>query len=101
MAPRIILEKQAEGGYSVYVEGLPYSCVASQGETKKEALKNIKEALSLYFDSLEVVEKPRKPFKSAFGCSKGIGPLTKEDRLDVHEDLVNLFPKKKTRKKRP
>lgn len=97
MAPRIIIEKQAEGGYSVYVEGLPCSCVVSQGETKKEALKNIKEALSLYFDSLEVVEKPRKPFKSAFGALKGAGPLTKEDKMDIQKDL-DRFLKRKRRK---
>ena len=35
----IILEKQEEGGYTVYVPSLP-GCV-SQGETKEECLKNI------------------------------------------------------------
>ena len=38
----IVLEKQDEGGYTAYVPSLP-GCV-SQGETREEALKNIKEA---------------------------------------------------------
>jgi len=45
----IILESQEEGGYTVYVPSLP-GCV-SQGETKEEAIKNIKEAIELYLES--------------------------------------------------
>jgi predicted RNase H-like HicB family nuclease len=41
-----------EGGYSVLVPGLP-GCV-SQGETRDEALENVKEAIALY---LEVVQE--------------------------------------------
>ena len=52
----VILEKQEEGGYTVYVPSLP-GCI-SQGETKEEALKNIKEAIELYLeaDTNELVE---------------------------------------------
>ena len=46
---KIILEKQEEGGYTVYVPSLP-GCI-SQGETKKDALKNIKEAIELYLEA--------------------------------------------------
>ena len=42
----VILEKEEEGGYSVYIPSLP-GCV-SQGETKEEAIANIKEAAELY-----------------------------------------------------
>ncbi len=42
----VVLEPQEEGGYTVYVPSLP-GCI-SQGETKDEALKNIKEAIELY-----------------------------------------------------
>ncbi|MDP3728279.1 MAG: type II toxin-antitoxin system HicB family antitoxin [bacterium] len=48
---QVVLEKQEEGGYTVYVPSLP-GCV-SQGETKTEALKNIKEAIELYLEADE------------------------------------------------
>lgn len=44
----IVLEKQLEGGYTAYVPALP-GCI-SEGETKTEAMKNIKEAISLYLE---------------------------------------------------
>ncbi len=42
----VILEKQEEGGFTVYVPSLP-GCV-SEGETKEEALMHIKEAIELH-----------------------------------------------------
>ena len=45
---KIILEEAEEGGYVVYVPSLP-GCV-SQGETKEEALENIREAIEVYLD---------------------------------------------------
>jgi len=50
MKYRVVLEPQEEGGYTVYVPSLP-GCV-SQGETKEEALANIKEAIEVYLESL-------------------------------------------------
>jgi len=47
----VILEKEDKGGYSAYVPALP-GC-ASQGETRSETLKNIKEAIELYLWSLK------------------------------------------------
>ncbi len=44
----IVFEKQQEGGYTVYAPALP-GCI-SEGETKAEALKNIREAVSLYLE---------------------------------------------------
>ena len=44
----VVLEPQEEGGYTVYVPSLS-GCV-SQGETREEALKNIKEAVELYLE---------------------------------------------------
>ncbi len=46
---KVILEKQEEGGYTVYVPSLP-GCI-SQGETKADALRNIKEAIELYLEA--------------------------------------------------
>ena len=48
MELNIILEEQEEGGYTVYVPSLP-GCI-SQGDTKEEALENIKEAIVLYLE---------------------------------------------------
>ena len=45
----VVLEKQDEGGFTVFVPSL-HGCI-SQGETRKEALKNIKEAIDLYLES--------------------------------------------------
>lgn len=44
----VIFQKEAEGGFSVWVPSLP-GC-ASQGETFEEALENIKEAIALYLE---------------------------------------------------
>ena len=45
---KVVLEEAEEGGYVVYVPSLP-GCV-SQGETRDEALDNIKEAIEVYLD---------------------------------------------------
>ena len=44
----IVLEPQEEGGFTAYVPSLP-GCI-SQGDTKEEAIKNIKEAIELYLE---------------------------------------------------
>lgn len=44
----VLLEKAEEGGFVVRCVELP---VASQGETKKEALDNIKEAIEGYLEA--------------------------------------------------
>ena len=48
MKLKIVMEPSDEGGYSVTVPSLP-GCI-SEGDTKKEALKNIKEAILLYLE---------------------------------------------------
>ncbi|MGB8217082.1 MAG: type II toxin-antitoxin system HicB family antitoxin [Candidatus Methanoperedens sp.] len=45
---KIVLEPAEEGGYVVYVPALP-GCI-SEGDTKEEAIKNIKEAIELYLE---------------------------------------------------
>ena len=49
MEIKVVLEKQKEGGYTVYVPSL-LGCI-SEGDTKKEALENIKEAIELYLEA--------------------------------------------------
>jgi predicted RNase H-like HicB family nuclease len=46
----IIMEKGRESGYVVYAPVLK-GCV-SQGKTKEEALRNIKEAIEVYIEAL-------------------------------------------------
>jgi predicted RNase H-like HicB family nuclease len=48
MKLKVILEKSEEGGYTVLVPSLP-GCI-SEGDTRKEALDNIKEAIKLYLE---------------------------------------------------
>ena len=46
----VVIEKGREAGYVAHVPVLR-GCV-SQGQTKKEVLTNIKEAIEVYFESL-------------------------------------------------
>ncbi|ABX32013.1 protein of unknown function UPF0150 [Petrotoga mobilis SJ95] len=48
---RILLKKEAEGGYTVIVPLLP-GCV-TYGDTMEEAIKMAKEAIQLYIESLQ------------------------------------------------
>ena len=48
MKLKIVMEPSDEEGYSITVPSLP-GCI-SEGDTKKEALKNIKEAILLYLE---------------------------------------------------
>lgn len=43
-----VLELQEEGGYTIHVPSLP-GCI-SEGETKEEAIKNIREAMALWLE---------------------------------------------------
>ncbi|WP_017324340.1 type II toxin-antitoxin system HicB family antitoxin [Synechococcus sp. PCC 7336] len=47
--------KESEEGYAVWCPSLP-GCW-SQGETKEEALENIKDAIQIYFETLEEVDR--------------------------------------------
>jgi predicted RNase H-like HicB family nuclease len=50
MCYKVRFEKSEEG-YAVWCPGLP-GCW-SQGETEKEALENIKDAIAIYLETLE------------------------------------------------
>ena len=58
----VILRKEDVGGYSVRCVELPGAI--SEGDTKKEALRNIKEAIELYLetwpDELKRIKKKRE-----------------------------------------
>jgi predicted RNase H-like HicB family nuclease len=53
---RVILESNELGGYTVTVPLLP-GCI-SEGDTKDEALANIREAIELYIESLQADGEP-------------------------------------------
>lgn len=48
---KIVLEPSEEGGFTVFVPALP-GCI-SEGDTREEALANIREAIELYLDSVD------------------------------------------------
>jgi predicted RNase H-like HicB family nuclease len=50
MRLNVILEPSEEGGYTVVVPSLP-GCI-SEGDTKEEALQNVREAIELYLESV-------------------------------------------------
>lgn len=47
--------KQSEEGYAIWCPGLP-GCW-SQGENEEEALKNIKDAIKTYLETVEEINK--------------------------------------------
>ncbi len=51
MRLRVVLEPSDEGGYTVYVPSLP-GCI-SEGDSREEALENIREAIELYLEPSE------------------------------------------------
>lgn len=48
---KVVLESSDEGGYTAYVPSLP-GCI-SEGASKDDALRNIKEAVELYLEPVE------------------------------------------------
>jgi len=48
---KVVLEPSVDGGYTVYVPSLP-GCI-SEGDTREEALENIREAIELYLEPAE------------------------------------------------
>jgi predicted RNase H-like HicB family nuclease len=51
MRIKVILEPSEDGGYTVFAPSLP-GCI-SEGNTKEEALRNIREAIDLYMEPTE------------------------------------------------
>ena len=51
MKLKVVLEPSDDGGFTVFVPTLP-GCI-SEGESKEEAVKNIREAIELYLEPVE------------------------------------------------
>jgi predicted RNase H-like HicB family nuclease len=60
---QVILEPSDEGGFTALVPALP-GCF-SEGDTKKEALANIREAIELYLEPIEN-DLPLRPESEVF-----------------------------------
>lgn len=54
MIVKVILEPSEEGGYTATVPSLP-GCI-TEGNTRDEALNNIKEAVELYLEPIEAFD---------------------------------------------
>jgi predicted RNase H-like HicB family nuclease len=52
----VILQRENDGGYVAVVPALP-GCV-SQGDSRKEALKNIAEAIQVYLEDVKAAGEP-------------------------------------------
>jgi predicted RNase H-like HicB family nuclease len=52
----VVLERESDGGYVASVPALP-GCV-SQGDTREDALANIREAIELYVDDCRAAGDP-------------------------------------------
>ena len=59
MKYRVLIEQDEEGVFVAEVPSLP-GCI-SQGETRAQALDNIKEAITGYLESLEAHNEPVPP----------------------------------------
>lgn len=59
MKYRVLIEQDEDGIFVAEVPALP-GCI-SQGKTRAEATENIKEAISLYLESLEAHNDPVPP----------------------------------------
>jgi len=59
MKYRVIIEQDEDGVFVAEVPALP-GCI-SQGQTRSEALENIKEAIAGYLESLEAHGEPIPP----------------------------------------
>ncbi|MBI5880313.1 MAG: type II toxin-antitoxin system HicB family antitoxin [Chloroflexi bacterium] len=51
MRLKVVLEPSDEGGYTVFVPSLP-GCI-SEGDTRREAMRNIREAIKLYLEPVD------------------------------------------------
>lgn len=51
MKLRVVLEPNTEGGYTAIVPSLP-GCI-SEGDSREDALKNIREAIELYLEPVD------------------------------------------------
>ncbi|MBA3715274.1 MAG: type II toxin-antitoxin system HicB family antitoxin [Pyrinomonadaceae bacterium] len=59
MKYRVLIEQDEDGMYVAEVPSLP-GCI-SQGQTREEAVDNIKEAIAAYLESLEAHNEPVPP----------------------------------------
>jgi predicted RNase H-like HicB family nuclease len=114
MTIKVVLEPSEEGGFSAYVPSLP-GCI-SEGETKEETLRNIKEAIELYLDlvvddlsfapGVDVAEVALRPRCPAWAMTRSSPPSNAMagslfDSVGVTFDYKNGRPRKCSRSSCP
>lgn len=52
----VVVEREEDGRYSVYVPNLP-GC-APMGDTRREAIANVREAIACYLEGLRTLGRP-------------------------------------------
>jgi predicted RNase H-like HicB family nuclease len=76
MKLKVVLTPSEDGGYTAYIPALR-GCI-SEGDTREDALVNIREALELYLepidDDLETISKPKFGGPWVVGLRWGIHP---------------------------
>lgn len=56
MKLRVVLEPSSEGGFTALVPALP-GCI-SEGDTREDALRNVREAIELYLEEVDDDHSP-------------------------------------------
>jgi len=59
MKYRVLIEQDEDGVFVAEVPSLP-GCI-TQGQTREEALENVKEAIAAYLESLQKHDEPAPP----------------------------------------
>ena len=68
MKYRVLIEQDEDGVYVAEAPSLP-GCI-SQGQTREQALANIREAIELYLESLAAHNEPIPPMISTTHCAR-------------------------------
>lgn len=84
----VILHRERDGGYWVECPALP-GCV-SQGDTRREALANIREAIEGVLIVMNDVPRPRSKSASLARVEAAPRPLTARDRARQKRALAKL-----------
>ena len=92
MKLRIVLEPSDEGGFTVYVPALP-GCI-SEGDSREEALVNIREAIEGYEAALEEIEADPKFIEMMKRSDEDI----RAGRVHTQEEVERMIQRKKKRR---
>jgi predicted RNase H-like HicB family nuclease len=87
MQYRVLIEPDEDGVYVAEVPSLP-GCI-SQGHTRAEALKNVKEVIAAYLESLKAHNEPVPPPISDIALGEAIREGRQTEYVD-REEVIRL-----------